>query len=53
MASTPDTIIIKLDPEAMAILERIAAALEALVRQQKSAPPASPAPGSGPFLGDT
>lgn len=53
MAATPDTIIIQLDPAALAILERLAQALEALVQQQKIAPPTQSTPSHlGPFLGE-
>jgi len=50
MASTQDTITIRLDPEALAILERLALAFEALVRQHQIAPPAPPT--TGAFLGE-
>lgn len=53
MTTTPDTIGPRLGSEALAILERIAVALEALVQQQKTAPPGAPAPPAiGPFLGE-
>lgn len=53
MAADSDTITITLDSETLAILERLALALEALVKQQNIEPPAQGARSTiGPFLGE-